>query len=44
MSGMGFEDWVTNPDFNTADARDRHKQATIARIQQWCIDRTNSMY
>lgn len=36
---MGFEDWVTNPDFNTADARDRHKQAIYARIQQWCIDK-----
>lgn len=36
---MGFEDWVTNPDFNTADARDRHKQAIYARIQEWCIDK-----
>lgn len=36
---LGFEDWLTNPDFNTADARDRHKQAIYARIQQFCIDK-----
>ena len=37
---LGFEDWLTNPDFNTADARDRHKQEIYARIQQFCIDKT----
>lgn len=37
---LGFEDWLTNPDFNTADARDRHKDQIIARIQQWCADKT----
>ncbi|MBD5364639.1 MAG: formyl-CoA transferase [Bacteroides sp.] len=37
---MGFEDWLTNPDFNTADARDRHKQEIYARIGQWCADKT----
>ncbi len=37
---LGFEDWLTNPDFNTADARDRHKEAILARIQQYCIDKT----
>ena len=36
----GFEDWLTNPDFNTADARDRHKQEIYARVQQFCIDKT----
>lgn len=36
---MGFEDWLTNPDFNTADARDRHKQEIWARIQQFTIDK-----
>ena len=36
---MGFEDWLTNPDFNTADARDRHKDEILARIQQFCIDK-----
>lgn len=37
---LGFEDWLTNPDFNTADARDRHKQQIWTRIQQFCIDKT----
>lgn len=37
---LGFEDWLTNPDFNTADARDKHKQAIYARIQEFCIDKT----
>ena len=37
---FGFEDWLTNPDFNTADARDRHKQQLIARVQEWAIDKT----
>ena len=36
---LGFEDWLTDPDFNTADARDRHKQQIWARIQQFCIDK-----
>ncbi len=37
---FGFEDWLTNPDFNTADARDRHKQQLIARVEQWTMQRT----
>lgn len=37
---LGFEDWLTNPDFNTADARDRHKEEIIARIGAWCADKT----
>lgn len=37
---LGFEDWLTNSDFNTADARDRHKQEIYARVQQFCIDKT----
>lgn len=36
---LGFEDWLTNPDFNTADARDKHKQEIWARIQGFCIDK-----
>ncbi len=36
---LGFEDWLTNPDFNTADARDRHKQEIYARIEQWTMQR-----
>ncbi len=37
---MGFTDWLTNPDFNTADARDRHKEAIYARIGAWTADKT----
>ena len=37
---LGFEDWLTNPDFNTADARDRHKEEILARIGAWCADKT----
>ena len=37
---LGFEDWLTNPDFNTADARDRHKQEIYERIGQWTATRT----
>jgi len=36
----GFEDWLTNPDFNTADARDRHKDEIYARIEAWTADKT----
>lgn len=34
---FGFEDWLTNPDFNTDDARDKHKQAIYDRIGAWAI-------
>ncbi|MCM1450075.1 MAG: formyl-CoA transferase [Clostridiales bacterium] len=37
---FGFQDWLTNPDFNTADARDRHKDEIIARISAWTADKT----
>ena len=37
---FGFQDWLTNPDFNTADARDRHKQQIIDRVQQFCLNKT----
>lgn len=36
----GFTDWLTNPDFNTADARDRHKDEIYARIGAWTADKT----
>ncbi len=36
---FGFEDWLTNPDFNTADARDRHKQEIIDRVEAWTVDK-----
>lgn len=38
--GMGFEDWLTNPDFNTADARDKHKQEIYKRVGDWCSTRS----
>lgn len=38
--GLGFEDWLTNPDFNTADARDRHKQEIYKRIESFTINKT----
>ena len=34
---LGFEDWLTNPDFNTADARDRHKQEIYKRVEEFTI-------
>ena len=38
--GFGFEDWLTNPDFSTADARDKHKADIIKRIGEWTADKT----
>ena len=38
-AAFGFEDWLTNPDFNTADARDRNKQAIYKRIGEWTATR-----
>lgn len=38
--GFGFEDWLTNPDFSTADARDKHKAEIIKRIGEWTADKT----
>ena len=37
---LGFEDWLTNPDFTTADARDKHKQEIYKRIETFTIDKT----
>ncbi len=37
---FGFEDWLTNPDFNTADARDKHKDEIYQRIGAWTADKT----
>lgn len=39
-NATGFTDWLTNHDFNTADARDRHKDEIYARIGQWTADKT----
>lgn len=36
----GFTDWLPDPDFNTADARDRHKQEIIRRVGEWCAGKT----
>lgn len=38
--GLGFEDWLTNPDFATADARDKHKAEIYQRIGAWTADKT----
>lgn len=37
---LGFDDWITNPDFNTADARDKHKQEIYKRIETYTITKT----
>lgn len=37
---FGFTDWLTDPRYNTADARDKNKQAIYQRIQEWCNDKT----
>ncbi|MFG6382224.1 MAG: formyl-CoA transferase [Muribaculum sp.] len=37
---LGFEDWLTNPDFNTADARDKHKQEIYKRVETFTINKT----
>ena len=37
---FGFEDWLTDPKFSTADARDKNKQAIWARIGAWTADKT----
>ncbi|MCM1162758.1 MAG: formyl-CoA transferase [Muribaculaceae bacterium] len=39
-NAVGFQDWLTNPDFNTADARDRNKPAIYKRIGEWTADKT----
>ena len=36
----GFTDWLTDPKFNTADARDKHKQEIYERIGEWTADKT----
>lgn len=37
---LGFEDWLTDPKFNTADARDLHKQEIYARIESFTVTKT----
>jgi formyl-CoA transferase len=37
---FGFEDWLTNEKFNTADARDKNKDEIIRRIEAWTVTRS----
>jgi formyl-CoA transferase len=37
---FGFTDWLDDPKFKTADARDRNKDAIISRIEQWSMMRS----
>jgi formyl-CoA transferase len=37
---FGFDDWLTDPHFKTADARDKHKQQIYQRIESWTINKT----
>lgn len=39
-NAIGFTDWIDDPRFNTADARDRNKPAIWARIQEYTITKT----
>ena len=36
-NAMGFEDWLTDPKFNTANARDEHKKEIYARVEQFTM-------
>ncbi len=38
-NATGFTDWLTDPKFNTADARDRNKQAIYQRLTEWTLTR-----
>lgn len=38
-NATGFTDWLTDPKFNTADARDRNKQAIYKRLTEWTLTR-----
>lgn len=34
---MGFEDWITDPRFNTANARDEHKEEVYKRVEEYTM-------
>ncbi|RSX55923.1 formyl-CoA transferase [Bifidobacterium dolichotidis] len=34
---LGFEDWLTNPDFNTPNARNLHKQEIYKRVEEYTM-------
>lgn len=38
--GLGLEKWITDPKFNTPDARDKVKQEIYAEIEKFTITRT----
>lgn len=36
-NAMGFQDWLTDPRFNTANARDEHKQEVYKRVEEYTM-------
>ncbi|KFI69331.1 formyl-CoA transferase [Bifidobacterium magnum] len=34
---LGFEDWLTDPNFNTANARDEHKAEVYKRVEEYTM-------
>ena len=42
QSKKGFEDWITNPRFNTANARDGHKEEVYKRVEEYASCSTTS--
>lgn len=39
---MGFEDWITDPRFNTANARDEHEEEVYKRVEEYASCSTTS--
>lgn len=36
-NAMGFQDWLTDPNFSTPNARDEHKQEVYKRVEQYTM-------
>ena len=36
-NAMGFQDWLTDPKFNTANARDQHKAEVYKRVEEYTM-------
>ena len=36
-NAMGFQDWLTDPNFNTAQARDEHKKEVYKRVEEYTM-------
>ncbi|EFA23543.1 formyl-CoA transferase [Bifidobacterium gallicum] len=36
-NAMGFQDWLTDPNFNTANARDQHKAEVYKRVEEYTM-------